>query len=74
VIHGEPSATTVGENNQRQLRSFEGTILHACQLNSGGRREIAERYIFRFPCAWILDSARQDGIGIEKLDACGLDG
>jgi hypothetical protein len=67
----EPPAPAVGENNQRQLRARDGTILHARQPNFDGRLNIAERDMFRLAGAWIPDGAREIRIGIEQLDAGG---
>ena len=70
IVTAEPTASTVRENNKRQLRPWNGTILYTRQLNIDGRRKFAERYIFRFAYAWIPNSASQVGTGIEKLYAC----
>jgi hypothetical protein len=68
MICAEPPGATVGENNQRQLCSRDGTILHANQAEIGGHRQLAQRDVLRLAFAWIPDGACQAWIGIVKLD------
>ena len=69
MMSAEPPAATVRDNDQRQLRPGDGTILHAHQPKIFRHREVAERDMFRLPGARIPDGACQAWIGIEKLDA-----
>ena len=74
MMCAEPGASAVRENNQRQFCPCDGTILYAHQAEIGGHRERAERHNFWLCGAWIPDRACQAGIGIEKLNPCGVGG
>ena len=62
VVAAKPTAPTVRNQDERKLRPYDGTILDAWQRYIDGRRQFAERYIFRLACAWIPNRAGQTGI------------